>query len=47
MPIKKPLAGLFHDNGITLTKGDGAELPPTQYTVDSTAHLILFELLAK
>ena len=47
--IEKPaylyvVAGSVVVNGVALTEGDGAELPPTEYAVDSTAHLILFEL---
>lgn len=47
--IEKPaylyvVAGSVIVNGVTLSEGDGAELDPTEYAVESTAHLILFEL---
>jgi redox-sensitive bicupin YhaK (pirin superfamily) len=47
--IEKPaylyvVAGSVVVDGVVLSEGDGAELDPTQYAVDSTAHLILFEL---
>lgn len=47
--IQKPaylyvVAGSVTLNNQLLTEGDGAELEQNQYTVDSSAHLILFEL---